>query len=76
MAALEGVEGLRSLQQDLLALSSQQLPALDSLCLQLEGNIAAFKKLLDKNGRNLESRKALATGTGIPPWDHDRANKL
>lgn len=63
--AMEGedkVETIIALQQDLVALSEGQLPNVDKLCADLEAQLTAFQKLLDKKPRSEKSRAAINTG--------------
>lgn len=54
---------LQGLQADLVAFSESRLPNLERLWGELEGSIADFKKLLDKQQKNDKSRQALKAGT-------------
>ncbi len=65
MPELGSLERLESLHRDLLSLSQLRLSNVERLWLQLEAHIGEFKGLLEKAPRNEESRKSLATGTGI-----------
>ena len=64
MSALSDLERLESLHRDLLALSELRLLNVERLWIQLEACIEDFRRLLEKNPRNEQSRKALATGMG------------
>ena len=63
MSALEGLEGLRGIHQDLIALSEDRLPSVERLWVELEARINDFRKLLDKVSKNDASRQALSSGT-------------
>ena len=54
---------LQGLQADLVAFSESRLPNLDRLWIELEGSIADFRKLLDRQNRSDKSRQALKSGT-------------
>lgn len=56
------LESFEALHNDLLALSESRFSNLARLHAQLEGHIEAFRALLDKKGRNDQSRRSLATG--------------
>ena len=62
MSELHNLESLQALHADLLALSESRLSNVERLGIQLEAHIQDFKALLDKKGRNDQSRKSLATG--------------
>lgn len=69
MSWLEGIEGLRGLQQDLIALDESRLRNVDRLWVQLEARIDEFRHLLDRSRKNEQSRKQLLSGTN-PSSDH------
>lgn len=54
---------LQGLQADLVAFSESRLANLERLWTELEGSIADFRKLLDKQQKNDKSRQALKAGT-------------
>ena len=56
------LDAIRVLHQDLLAVSESRLAAVEGLFLELEASIADFKRLLDKNSRNEQSRQGLSSG--------------
>jgi nuclear pore complex protein Nup205 len=62
MSQVGDLEGFESLHRDLLALSESRLSNIDRLWVQLEARITDFRRLLDKNARSEQSRKALASG--------------
>lgn len=66
MADLNSSESLQALYADLVALSEERLSSLDRLYAQIDAHVEAFKALLDKNARNEQSRKSLATGNRQP----------
>jgi len=53
---------LQGLQADLVAFSESRLSNLERLWAELEGTIADFRKLLDKQQRSDNSRNALKAG--------------
>jgi len=53
---------LQGLQADLVAFSESRLSNLQRLWTELEGTIADFRKLLDKQQRSDNSRNALKAG--------------
>ena len=59
-----GLEGLRGLHQDLIALSESQLRNVDRLWAELDARVDEFRRLLDKPQKNEASRKTLLSGTG------------
>ncbi|MCJ1401030.1 hypothetical protein MMC11_004242 [Xylographa trunciseda] len=63
MAAENHLEVLQDLQHDLVALASSQLLNIERLWLNLEANIDAFRRLLDKPARNEPSRLRVLSGT-------------
>jgi nuclear pore complex protein Nup205 len=62
MADELSLDAARALHQDLLAVSESRLAAVEGLFLELESRIADFKRLLDKNPKNEQSRQKLASG--------------
>jgi nuclear pore complex protein Nup205 len=54
---------LQGLQADLVAFSESRLPNVDRLWIELEGSIADFRKLLDRQSKNNKSRQTLKSGT-------------
>src|SRR5438045_7956374 len=62
MSEVGVLEDFETLHRDLLALSESRLLNVERLWIQLEARIADFRRLLDKNSRNEQSRKTLATG--------------
>ncbi|KAL8857537.1 MAG: hypothetical protein Q9178_005865 [Gyalolechia marmorata] len=58
-----GLESLRALHQDLIALEDGQLRNIDKLCNELREHIEAFKNLLDRPSKSDISRKRLQSGT-------------
>ena len=57
-----GLEGLRGLQADLIALEESRLRNVERLWLHLEARIEEFRKLLDKPWKNETSRKEILSG--------------
>lgn len=62
MTALNSLEGLRGLHQDLIALDESQLRNIERLWAELEARVDEFRKLLDKAPKNDTSRKTLLSG--------------
>ena len=62
MTDQQGLEGLRGLQQDLLALDESRLRNVDRLWGELEARIYEFQQLLEKPPKNENSRKQLLSG--------------
>ncbi|KAI9827753.1 MAG: hypothetical protein M1832_004242 [Thelocarpon impressellum] len=62
MATSDGLDGIRGLYQDLLAVSEARLPILERLFAELEARIADFRKLLDKPAKDEKSRQSLTSG--------------
>ena len=62
MSALDSLEGLRGIHQDLIALSEDRLPNVERLWVQLEARIEDFRKLLDKVSKNDASRQTISSG--------------
>lgn len=62
MTDQEGLEGLRGLQQDLIALDESRLRTVDKLWTELEARIDEFRQLLDKPQRSESSRNQLLSG--------------
>ena len=62
MSALDGLEGLRGIHQDLIALSEDRLPRVERLWVELEARIEDFRRLLDKVSKNDASRQTLSSG--------------
>ncbi|KAL8949940.1 MAG: hypothetical protein Q9222_003989 [Ikaeria aurantiellina] len=58
-----GLNSLRALHQDLVALEDGQLRNIDRLCDQLKQHVEALKKLLDRPPKSDASRKKLDSGT-------------
>ena len=67
MAAEDHLEALRELQHDLVALANSQLLNIERLWLNLEANIDAFRRLLDKPGRSEASRVRVVSGMFSSP---------
>ncbi|MCJ1474830.1 hypothetical protein MMC13_003490 [Lambiella insularis] len=65
MAAGLELGALQDLQQDLVALSTTQLQNVEKLWLDLEANIDALRRLLDKPERKETSRASLLSGMDI-----------
>ncbi|KAI4280139.1 MAG: hypothetical protein L6R38_004685 [Xanthoria sp. 2 TBL-2021] len=63
MEAEGGLESLRALHQDLIALEDGQLRNIDKLCNELKAHVEAFKNLLDRPTKSDTSRKKLESGT-------------
>ncbi|KAL8700464.1 MAG: hypothetical protein Q9224_000954 [Gallowayella concinna] len=63
MEVPSGLESLRALHQDLIALGDDQLRNIDKLCNELKAHVEAFKNLLDRPPKNDTSRKKLESGT-------------
>ncbi len=57
-----GLQSLRALHQDLIALEDGQLRNIDKLCGELKAHIEAFKNLLDRPSKSDTSRKKLQSG--------------
>jgi len=66
MTEQDGLEGLRGLQQDLIALDESRLRTIDRLWTELEARIDEFRQLLDKPQRNESSRNQLLSGPSYP----------
>ncbi|KAF2719779.1 hypothetical protein K431DRAFT_106626 [Polychaeton citri CBS 116435] len=64
MDAMDPVFRLQHLQQDLATFVETRVSNLVRLSAELEASIDDFRRLLDKNGQNAESRKALSAGGG------------
>ncbi|KAL8736026.1 MAG: hypothetical protein Q9166_000588 [cf. Caloplaca sp. 2 TL-2023] len=62
MEGLGGVESLRALHQDLIALEYDQLRNIDKLCNELRAHVESFKNLLDRPSKSDTSRKKLESG--------------
>ena len=62
MAGQDNLEALRDLHQDLVDLSTSQLPVIERLLVSLEANIEAFRQLLDKPVKNDASRQSVSSG--------------
>lgn len=63
MSALDSLQGLRGIHQDLIALSEDRLPNVERLWVELEARIEDFRLLLDKVTKNDASRQTLSSGT-------------
>lgn len=63
MEAEGGLESLRALHQDLIALEDGQIRNIDRLCNELNAHVEAFKNLLDRPPKSDASRKKLESGT-------------
>lgn len=63
-SAGESLARLQGLQRDLSNLSSTTLQNIDRLWAELQDQLDAFKELLDKKGRNDQSRKTLNDAKG------------
>ncbi|KAL8710032.1 MAG: hypothetical protein Q9220_005303 [cf. Caloplaca sp. 1 TL-2023] len=70
MESPTGLDSLRALHQDLIALEDGQLRNIDRLCEQLEQHVEALKKLLDRPPKSDASRRKLDSGT-IPVDDSE-----
>jgi len=66
MTDQEDLEGLRGLQQDLIALDESRLRTVDRLWTDLEARIEEFRQLLDKPQRSESSRNQLLSGSYYP----------
>ena len=64
MADEGGLEGLRGLYQDLIALETSRLRNIDQLWTDLERRVGEFRQLLDKPSKSDASRKTLQSGEG------------
>ena len=62
MAESEAIEGLRDLQQDLIALEESRLRNVERLWVDLEARVEEFRNLLDKPPKNESSRKKVLSG--------------
>lgn len=62
MTDTSGLEALRGLHQDLLALTADQLQNIDRLWSELDARVDEFKRLLDKPPKNEASRKLVQSG--------------
>ena len=62
MEARDSLTALQDLYQDLIAISTSQLPTIERLCLNLEAHVSDFKRLLDKPVKSEASRKSLSSG--------------
>ena len=60
-----GLDSLRGLHQDLIALSESQLRNVDRLWAKLDACVDEFKRLLDKPHKSEKSRKTLQSGTQL-----------
>ena len=56
------VEVIRSLHQDLIALSDARLATVEQLCLDLEAHIDAFRRFFDRSPRSEEKRRVVMGG--------------
>ena len=65
MTEQEALEGLRGLQQDLIALEESRLRNVQRLWVDLEVRIEEFRDLLDKPLKNESSRKKVLSGTSL-----------
>ena len=63
MEAEGGLESLRALHRDLIALEDGQIRNIDRLCNELKAHVEAFKNLLDRPAKSDASRKKLESGT-------------
>ncbi|KAL9000305.1 MAG: hypothetical protein Q9169_001022 [Polycauliona sp. 2 TL-2023] len=63
MEAEGGLESLRVLHQDLIALEDGQIRNIDRLCNELKAHVEAFRNLLDVPTKSDASRKKLESGT-------------
>ncbi len=66
MTDQEDLEGLRGLQQDLIALDESRLRTVDGLWTELEARIEELRQLLDKTQRSESSRNQLLSGFYYP----------
>lgn len=76
-----GLTGLRGLHDDLLALEASRLGNIERLWADLEARVNEFRQLLDKPGKNEESRKALSSGmqsagSSLGPCRGERLTKV
>lgn len=62
MAESEAIDGLRGLQQDLIALEESRLRNVERLWVDLEARVQEFRNLLDKPPKNESSRKQVLSG--------------
>lgn len=64
MEAAGGLESLRALHQDLIALEDGQLQLrnIQKLCDELKAHVEAFQNLLDRPAKSDTSRKKLESG--------------
>ena len=62
MTEQEAADGLRGLQQDLIALDESRLRNVERLWSDLEARIEEFRNLLDKPPKNESSRKKILSG--------------
>lgn len=60
--AMESLERLRELYEDLIAFSETRLANVDRLWLELESSVQDFRKLLDKRAKSNTSRQSLTSG--------------
>lgn len=60
---MDGIDHLKDLYQDLLALSQNCLVNTERLGEELDRSIAEFRQLLDKSPKNDSHRQSLSTGT-------------
>jgi Nuclear pore complex scaffold, nucleoporins 186/192/205 len=62
LPAMESLERLQGLYQDLIAFSNTKLANIERLWLELDASIEDFRKLLDKRPKSNTSRESLAKG--------------
>ena len=62
MTEQEAADGLRGLQQDLIALDESRLRNVQRLWSDLEAHIEEFRTLLDKPTKNESSRNKILSG--------------
>jgi hypothetical protein len=63
MADDDSLQALEALHRDLCALIDNRMTTLDRLRQNLEDHLDDFKALVDKRGKNDQSRKSLGSGT-------------
>lgn len=67
MSETNSLEALQGLHRDLRALTDSKLPVLQRLVEELETRLNEFSALLDKPGKNDQSRKTLNSGNSSHP---------
>lgn len=76
MADDDSLQALEALHRDLCALIDNRLHALDRLHQNLEDHLNVFKALVNKKGKNDQSRKALSAGMRISMCGRSEADVL